>query len=227
MVEIKDLYVDKEKIYPKTSIDAIEDLVIGEGISKEGGNISINVKTINGNSIVGEGDLVIKGGDSIDITYNGTMSGLQSNNIQNAIDELLTKTLLAEPTDNAHDYSSDYSLLLSDITNNLGYLENKIMSQKAVTEALQRKTVNHITNNVTIKPNVLNLWGEVENLFITLDSDSNPADEFMIQFTSGNNTTLTFVGSDIKWLNAPVINSNKIYQISIMNNLGVIGEFVK
>jgi hypothetical protein len=77
-----------------------------------------------------------------------------------------------------------------------------------------------------IAPNVLNKWGEVTAIVIELDEPiEGVLNEYMIQFTSGATATNLTLPSTIVWLAAPNIQANKTYQISIINNLGVIGEF--
>ena len=80
---------------------------------------------------------------------------------------------------------------------------------------------------VCIMPNVLYVWGEVESLEITLDDpdDVSIVNEYMIQFTSGDVATTLILPSEIKWMSTPVIQANRVYQISIVNNLAVMGEF--
>ena len=87
--------------------------------------------------------------------------------------------------------------------------------------------VEHTDVSVNIKPNVLNLWGEMESLEITLaePDDENIVNEYMIQFTSGDVATTLILPSAIKWMSAPAIQANCVYQISIVNNLAVMGEF--
>lgn len=86
--------------------------------------------------------------------------------------------------------------------------------------------VNQTTTTATIAPNVLNVWGEVSSLDITLaEGNDNVVNEYMFQFTSGATATTLVLPADIKWLSAPNIQANKTYQVSIINNLGVIGEF--
>lgn len=92
--------------------------------------------------------------------------------------------------------------------------------------------INHGTDDTTwdLAPNTFNIWGEVPELYLTLMSETpNIANEFVFQFTSGSEpTTLTIdniIGdTDIKWVNdeAPVIEANKIYQISILKGLGSV-----
>ena len=87
--------------------------------------------------------------------------------------------------------------------------------------------IENTDTQLTILPNVLNVWGEVSELSITLaqPADASIVNEYMIQFTSGETATTLMLPSDIKWMSTPTIQANKVYQISIVNNLAVIGEF--
>ena len=80
---------------------------------------------------------------------------------------------------------------------------------------------------VCIMPNVFYVWGEVESLDITLSEpdDESIVNEYMMQFTSGEVATTLILPSEIKWASTPTIQANKVYQISIVNNLAVMGEF--
>ena len=88
----------------------------------------------------------------------------------------------------------------------------------------QKQQTDTIAN---IQPNVLYVWGEVTELDITLMPPTNPSivNEYMIQFTSGEVATTLILPSEIKWMSTPIIQANKVYQISIVNNLAVMGEF--
>lgn len=95
-----------------------------------------------------------------------------------------------------------------------------------VAEAIDTPVVNHTENTVEITPNVLNVWGEVAELDITLAAGKEGvANEYMFQFTSGAVATTLILPYTIEWVSAPNIQANKTYQVSIINNLGVIGEF--
>lgn len=86
--------------------------------------------------------------------------------------------------------------------------------------------VQQTETTVEIAPNVLNIWGEVTNLNITFaEAAAKNVNEYMFQFTSGETATTLELPSGIKWLSTPNIQPNKTYQVSIINNLGVIGEF--
>ena len=83
--------------------------------------------------------------------------------------------------------------------------------------------------SVSIKPNVLNIWGEVLELDITLaaPTDNTIINEYMIQYESGEVATTLILPENIRWVNnkIPIIAENKIYQISILNGLAVCLEF--
>lgn len=87
--------------------------------------------------------------------------------------------------------------------------------------------VEHTATQVAILPNVLNVWGEVAELGITLipPANTNVVNEYMVQFVSGETATTLVLPADIKWMSTPVIQANKVYQLSIVNNLAVMGEF--
>lgn len=94
-------------------------------------------------------------------------------------------------------------------------------------EEIVHKVVNQTDSVATIQPNVLNVWGEVASLDITLaePTDNTIVNEYMVQFTSGVTATTLILPNTIKWMATPNIQPNKTYQLSIINNLGVIGEF--
>ena len=87
--------------------------------------------------------------------------------------------------------------------------------------------VSHGTSDTTftLTSNVFHIWDEVTELTLTLDSEtSGMANEYLFQFTSGSEPTVLSLPDDIKWANdeAPVIEANKIYQISILKGLGSV-----
>lgn len=89
--------------------------------------------------------------------------------------------------------------------------------------------VNHTSSSASISPGCLNVWGEVSSLSITLAAPSNNTimNEYMIQFTSGTTATTLTLPATIKWVEEPSIDANATYQISIVNNLGVVAKFVE
>ena len=81
-------------------------------------------------------------------------------------------------------------------------------------------------SEVTIAPNTLNVWDEIETLTINLQTPTEGiVNEYLIQFTSGSTPTVLNLPEDVKWTTPLKINANKIYQISIVNNLAAYAEF--
>jgi hypothetical protein len=70
------------------------------------------------------------------------------------------------------------------------------------------------------------MWDEVATLNLDFEIETEGfANEYIFQFTSGSIATTLILPNSIKWVSNPNIQSNKIYQISILNNLGTILEF--
>lgn len=86
--------------------------------------------------------------------------------------------------------------------------------------------VKQTATTVTIQPNTFNVWGEVATLNISLAPASDAVyNEYMIQFTSGATATQLVLPDTIEWMSEPTINANATYQLSIINNFAVIGEW--
>jgi archaellin len=89
------------------------------------------------------------------------------------------------------------------------------------------KTSDTSTNTFEIVPNKMYMFGPRTSLTITLatPSDNTIVNEYMFQFTSGNTATTLNVPSSVTWLKDPDIQTGKKYEVSIENNLGIIGEW--
>ena len=93
----------------------------------------------------------------------------------------------------------------------------------------KQDSINLITHNnndniVAINANEFHQWDVVESLTIELNpvNDVTKYNEYMFQFTSGESPTILSISNNVKWFAEPNIESNKIYQVSIVNNLGII-----
>lgn len=89
-------------------------------------------------------------------------------------------------------------------------------------------TVEHGTSNTntTISPNTLHKWDEVTELTLALGAETpGIVNEYLIQFISGATPTVVTVPEDVKWASPLKIKANRIYQISIVNNLATYAEF--
>lgn len=89
--------------------------------------------------------------------------------------------------------------------------------------------INHGTSDASfaLTPNTYHIWGTMSSLTLTLSTpaDTTVYNEYMFEFTSGSTATTLSLPSTIKWVDAPSIEANKTYQVSIVNNLGVIVGF--
>ena len=89
--------------------------------------------------------------------------------------------------------------------------------------------INHGTNDtyIYIPPTEFHKWGVVSSLTISLVEFEYPTgdeqySEYMFEFVSGGTATTLSLPAIIKFENEVVIEPNKTYQVSIVNNIGVI-----
>lgn len=75
-----------------------------------------------------------------------------------------------------------------------------------------------------IESNKFYKFGEVSSLNITLAAitDTSVLNEYMFEFVSGTTATTLTLPNAVKWLETPTIEANKIYQCSIVDNIGVL-----
>lgn len=76
----------------------------------------------------------------------------------------------------------------------------------------------------TIKPNVFYVFPTANEIVVNLEeaTDVSRYNEYMFQFTSNDYTTL-ILPTTIKWIGDSEVEPNKIYQVSIVNNIAVMG----
>lgn len=96
-------------------------------------------------------------------------------------------------------------------------------------EQITYGVVNHGTSDTSsyaVTPNVFHVWGTVTSLSITLatPTDSSIMNEYLLQFTSGSTATSFSTPSTVVWVSEPSIEANKTYQVSIVNNIGIIAS---
>lgn len=78
--------------------------------------------------------------------------------------------------------------------------------------------------DVEIEPNVLNVWGSIEALTITLTGAvSGQVNEYMLQFEVDGDNFELILPSGVRWLEEPDFEDGSTYQVSIVNNLAVCG----
>ena len=157
-----------------------------------------NIKTINNESILGSGNISISGGGTAtDVQINGT--SIVSNNTAN----ILTNT--------AYNSSSNKIATMSDIPDITG------KQDKIPVETSSQTTI-------TIDPNKYYSFGEAASLNITLatPSDNTIYNEYMFEFDSGSTATTLTLPNTVEWVQTPTIEASKTYQVSIVNNIGII-----
>lgn len=79
-----------------------------------------------------------------------------------------------------------------------------------------------------LHPNRYYKFGECVSLTVTLAAEIEGVfNEYSFEFTSGATATTLSIPEAIKWSggNAPTIEANKTYQVSIVNNLAVYAAF--
>ena len=91
--------------------------------------------------------------------------------------------------------------------------------------------INHGTSDTTftLTPNTFHVWDEVTSLDLSFGEETEGiANEFLFQFTSGATATTLILPDTIKWANeeVPTIETNMIYQISILKGLASVLGFM-
>ena len=100
-----------------------------------------------------------------------------------------------------------------------GYVDNSLLGKANKISVVQTSA-----STIEINPNTFYKFGEVASLTITLASitDNTIYNEYMFEFVSGSTATTLTLPSSIKWLETPTIDANKIYQCSIVDNIGIL-----
>jgi len=64
----------------------------------------------------------------------------------------------------------------------------------------------------------------METLTLTLAAgEENKLSEYMFEFTSGTTPTTLTLPESVKWIGDNTIEASKTYQVSIVNNIAVLG----
>ena len=165
-----------------------------------------NIKTVGGVSILGTGDVAVdcytreETNLRLDAKQNTLVSGTNIKTINN-------ESILGQGNITL-DFYTKYEI-------------NETLSNYQL--KAEPVVINQTETEVTIQPNVLNVWGEVASLTITFAAvDATKYNEFMIQFVSGSAATTLTLPSSVEWLTDADIEPNTTYQISIVNNLGIM-----
>ena len=96
---------------------------------------------------------------------------------------------------------------------------------------VNKQLITSTSSTMTLSPNIYyrNTSTSLSTLTITLGSiaNSNIINEYFVEFTTSSSGTTISLPSTIKWANgeAPTFEASTTYQISIVNNLGVVITF--
>ena len=206
----------------------------------------VNIKTINGQSILGSGNIQIESNYSLPAATTNTRGGIK-----------IGSGVIVDNTDVLHakvNESTGLSITNNGIEIKLG-TGLKVGDQNRIETKLKTingqpiegsgnieiqgggssggsgsgayAEVNHGTSDTTftLTPNTFHVWDEVASLDLTLGSEtSGIANEYLFQFTSGSTATTLSLPDDIKWTGgeAPNIEPNMIYQVSILKSLASV-----
>lgn len=198
-----------------------------------------NIKTINGNSILGTGDITLSGGGGgTSITVDSSLSASSENPVQNKV---INNALSGKQDTIDSTHKLDYSLvdntptiptvptISTDVASDKTS-DTKTTSPKAVySEIHPAKGSSQPAGGLL--PNVFYNLGELTgSVTISLASatDSTIENEYKFRFSTGNSApTITWPNTITGWLGGttPTINANKTYWVAINDGLAIIGEF--
>lgn len=115
--------------------------------------------------------------------------------------------------------------LANSVQTSLGKADTALQSHQDISgKANKISVVQTSASTIEINSNTFYKFGEVASLNITLASitDNTIYNEYMFEFVSGTTATTLTLPSSIKWLETPTIDANKIYQCSIVDNVGLL-----
>lgn len=135
-------------------------------------------------------------------------------------------TKLSELKNKVEDIQGTERIYVSNGSGTPMYIET---SQLATSEQLQEKGDKVTTESATedakeIQPNRYYIFGEKASLNITLaEGEEGKLNEYMFEFVSGTTPTTLTLPESVKWMGDNTIEASKTYQVSIVNNIAVLG----
>lgn len=127
-----------------------------------------------------------------------------------------TKTELANKLDTST-YNSDKA----------GFATKTELNNKKNITIVQEVADASSSVSFNLDPNTLKKMGEVGTItvlgFTTTGLQSNELAEYAFEFKSGDTPTVLTMPESVKWIGDHTIEANKTYQVSIVNNLAVMG----
>lgn len=122
---------------------------------------------------------------------------------------------------------SDIPDKVSQLDNDSGYLtEHQDISEKQ--NVMRIEHVSGTSQSLSIYPNIFYKFDDpLTSLNLTLSEldDSTIAQEYIVEFVSSSTPTTLTVPNTVNWIKNPEIKASKRYYITIVDNLGIIGEW--
>ena len=161
------------------------------------------------------------------------------NNAANSSD-YYTKTEIDNKVSQKQDIISDLDTIRTNAANYKGTVTSAKIDgiSKSSTSGIidlgyiNKRLITSTSNSMVLLPNIYyrNTNTSLAGLSITLGnaSNSNIINEYFVEFTTNSTTgTTIYLPDTIKWLNgkAPVFEYGVTYQLSIINNLGIVQKF--
>ena len=212
-------FTETDPVFSASAAHGISSSDISNWNSKTSNTGTITSVKMNGSTVASSGEADL----GTVITSETALSKGTTTGSGNAVTDLsvsghqitLTKgsTFLTSETDPVFTASAAHGITSSDITSWNG-------------KADKISIVSHGTSDTTftLTPNVFHTWGTVTSLTLTLGTGTSYLDEYMFEFTSGSTATTLSLPNAVSWINGtPTIATNTTYQVSIVNNIAVIG----
>lgn len=101
----------------------------------------------------------------------------------------------------------------------------QLATKTELSSKANKVSVENVSENTKeLQPNKYYIFGEMETLTLTLAAgEENKLSEYMFEFTSGTTPTTLTLPESVKWMGGSTIEASKTYQVSIVNNIAVLG----
>lgn len=101
----------------------------------------------------------------------------------------------------------------------------QLATKTELSSKANKVSVENVSENTKeLQPNKYYIFGEMETLTLTLAAgEENKLSEYMFEFTSGTTPTTLTLPESVKWIGSNTIEASKTYQVSIVNNIAVLG----
>lgn len=101
----------------------------------------------------------------------------------------------------------------------------QLATKTELSSKANKVSVENVSENTKeLQPNKYYIFGEMETLTLTLAAgEENKLSEYMFEFASGTTPTTLTLPESVKWIGSNTIEASMTYQVSIVNNIAVLG----